>query len=179
MSRIGNRKLTIPNGVEASLNESLLTIKGPKGTLTLTVDPLIKVEIKDGTIETKMINVSDRANMMQGTTNSHIYNMLEGVSKGYENHLEIVGVGYRFNVQNNKLGISAGFSHPVEVAFPEGITVTLDSNTEVTIHGINKQQVNEFAAEVREIRSPEPYKGKGIRYKAEHVRHKDGKKAAK
>ena len=116
---------------------------------------------------------------MSGTVNSLIHNMLVGVSEGYTKGLEIIGVGYRFNVSGNKIGINAGFSHPVEMVTPEGITVKSISNTEIELSGIDKQKVNEFAAKVREIRSPEPYKGKGIRYKGEYVRHKEGKKAAK
>ena len=105
--------------------------------------------------------------------------MLIGVSEGYQKGLEIVGVGYRFNVQGNKLTISAGYSHPVVMTAPEGINITSVSNTEITVEGIDKQKVSEFAAKIREVRSPEPYKGKGIRYKGEHIRRKEGKKAAK
>ena len=179
MSRIGKRKLQIPTGVEASLNENVLTVKSNKGTLTLTVDPLIEVVIEDGSIETKKREDTTRANVVQGTMNSLINNMLIGVSTGYKKGLEIIGVGYRFNVQGNKLNINAGFSHPVVVEAPEGIQIASVSTTEISIEGIDKQKVSEFAAKIREIRSPEPYKGKGIRYKDEHVRRKEGKKAAK
>ncbi len=179
MSRIGNRKLQIPTGIEASLNGSLFTVKGSSGTLELTVDPLVVVTIKESTIETKPVDESPRANVMSGTTNSLIHNMLVGISEGYTKGLEIVGVGYRFNVSGNKIGINAGFSHPVELVCPEGISVKAISNTEIELSGIDKQKVSEFAAKVREIRSPEPYKGKGIRYKGEHIRRKEGKKAAK
>jgi len=179
MSRIGNRKLAIPNGVEASLADNVLTAKSNKGSLTLTIDPLIEVVIDNNTIETKPKNNLARANVMQGTTNSLINNMLVGLSEGYKKNLEIVGVGYRFNVQGNKIVINAGYSHPVEMMTPEGITATLVSNTEISLEGIDKQKVSEFAAKVREVRSPEPYKGKGIRYKDEHIRRKEGKKAAK
>ena len=179
MSRIGKRKLQIPTGVEATLNDNVLTVKSSKGTLTLTVDPLIEVVIQDGIIETNKKDGSPRANVVQGTMNSLINNMLIGVSEGYKKGLEIVGVGYRYNVQGDKLNISAGFSHPVVVTAPEGINIVSVSNTEISIEGIDKQKVTEFAAKIREIRSPEPYKGKGIRYKGEHIRRKEGKKAAK
>ena len=121
---------------------------------------------------------NDAAKAMHGTMNALLQNMITGVTKGYEKGLEIVGVGYRFNVQGNKLVISAGYSHPVELIIPEGLTVEASSNTEITIKGIDKVLVGEFAANVRKVRKPEPYKGKGIRYKDEHIRRKEGKKAA-
>ena len=173
MSRIGNRKLSIPTGVEVTLEKNLLTVKSGKGSLNLTIDPLVVVTIGEGVIETKP------ANVMYGTTNSLIKNMLIGVSEGYTKGLEIVGVGYRFNVSGNKIGVTAGFSHPVEMVCPEGIEVKSISNTEIELSGIDKQKVSEFAANIRKLRSPEPYKGKGIRYKGEHIRRKEGKKAAK
>ena len=179
MSRIGNRKLQIPTGVEAHLENNKLVVKSSKGTLDLVIDPLVKVEISENEIKTTPSDNGVRANVMSGTVNSLIHNMLVGVSEGYTKGLEIIGVGYRFNVSGNKIGINAGFSHPVEMVTPEGITVKSISNTEIELSGIDKQKVNEFAAKVREIRSPEPYKGKGIRYKGEYVRHKEGKKAAK
>ena len=116
---------------------------------------------------------------MQGTTNSLISNMITGVSKGYDKGLEAVGVGYRFQVSGNKITINAGYSHPVVMEAPKELSVTSESNTEITIHGIDKQKVSEFAANVRKVREPEPYKGKGIRYKGEQVRRKEGKKASK
>ena len=114
---------------------------------------------------------------MQGTTNSLISNMITGVSKGYEKGLEAVGVGYRFQVSGNKITINAGYSHPVVMEAPKELSVTSESNTEITIHGIDKQKVSEFAANVRKVRKPEPYKGKGIKYAGEHIRRKEGKKA--
>lgn len=179
MSRIGKRKLQIPTGVEVSINGSLFTAKSSKGTLELNIDPLVTVTIHDDIVETTQTNESSRANVIVGTTNSLIENMLIGVSEGYTKGLEIIGVGYRFNVSENKIGIHAGFSHPVEMVCPEGISVKSINNTEIELSGIDKQKVSEFAAKIREIRSPEPYKGKGIRYKGEHVRRKEGKKAAK
>jgi len=179
MSRIGNRKLLIPAGVEASLDNQMLTVKSAKGNLELAIDELVTVTIEENAIVTRPVNDSARANTMVGTVNSLINNMLIGLSTGYTEGLEIVGVGYRFNVSGNKIGINAGFSHPVEMIAPEGIEVKSISNTEIELSGIDKQKVSEFAAEIRKIRSPEPYKGKGIRYKGEHIRRKEGKKAAK
>ena len=179
MSRIGNRKLKVPAGVEVTLDGNKFSAKSNKGELSLTVSPLVQVEINEGTIETKVANSSDRANVISGTTNSLISNILTGLSKGFTKNLEIIGVGYRFNVQGSKIVINAGYSHPVEMVCPEGIKATLVNANEISLEGIDKQKVSEFAAKVREVRPPEPYKGKGIRYKDEHVRRKEGKKAAK
>lgn len=179
MSRIGKRKLSIPNGVTVEVVDNTVTVKSAKGTLNLTIDPLVKVVVEDNSVVTNMVNESKRANVVVGTTNALIKNMLIGVSEGYTKNLEIVGVGYRFNVQGNKIAINAGFSHPMERVCPEGISVTLVNANEISLSGIDKQKVSEFAAKLREIRSPEPYKGKGIRYKGEHIRRKEGKKAAK
>ena len=178
MSRIGERKISIPDGVTVSVNGNVVDVKGPKGELTLEFSKLVSVLVEDGVVLTKQIKPSQEANMMQGTTNSLISNMITGVSKGYDKGLEAVGVGYRFQVSGNKITISAGYSHPVIMEAPVGLTVTSESNTEITIHGIDKQKVSEFAANVRKVREPEPYKGKGIRYKDEQVRRKEGKKAA-
>lgn len=178
MSRIGERKLSIPDGVTVSVNGNVVDVKGPKGELTFEFSKLVSVVVEDGVVLTKQIKPCQEANMMQGTTNSLISNMITGVSKGYDKGLEAVGVGYRFQVSGNKITINAGYSHPVIIEAPEGLTVTSESNTEITIHGIDKQKVSEFAANVRKVRQPEPYKGKGIRYKGEHVRRKEGKKAA-
>jgi large subunit ribosomal protein L6 len=178
MSRIGERKLVIPDGVTVSVNGNVVDVKGPKGELNLEFSKFVSVVVEDGVVLTKQIKPSKDANVMQGTTNSLISNMITGVSKGYEKGLEAVGVGYRFQVSGNKITINAGYSHPVVMEAPVGLTVTSESNTEITIHGIDKQKVSEFAANVRKVREPEPYKGKGIRYKGEQVRRKEGKKAA-
>lgn len=178
MSRIGERKLVIPDGVRVNVDGTLVTVKGPKGELNLEVSKLVSVVVEDGVVLTKQIKPSKEANVMQGTTNSLISNMITGVSKGYDKGLEAVGVGYRFQVSGNKITINAGYSHPVVMEAPKELSVTSESNTEITIHGIDKQKVSEFAANVRKVREPEPYKGKGIRYKDEKVRRKEGKKAA-
>ena len=179
MSRIGNRKLVLPTGVTASLEGNTLTIKGAKGTLSLDLHKLVTVEINDTELVTKAKNDSKEANINVGTMNSLISNMIEGVSTGFSKGLEAVGVGYRFQVNGNKINVSAGFSHPVVVEVPSDLKVEQVSNTEITVSGIDKQKVSEFAANIRKIRQPEPYKGKGIRYKGEYVRRKEGKKAAK
>ena len=176
MSRIGNRLITIPAGVTVTEENGVVTVKGPKGELKqpLLKDITMKVEEKGITLE----RANENAKAMHGTMNALINNMIIGVTKGYEKGLEIIGVGYRFNVQGKKLVISAGYSHPVNMEIPEGITVESPSNTEITVKGIDKVLVGEFAANIRKVRQPEPYKGKGIRYKDEHVRRKEGKKAA-
>ena len=179
MSRIGNRKLVIPAGVTVTNENNLITVKGPKGELKLVVSEPIVVEIKEDKVYTKRPNDNKATKQLHGTTNSLIKNMIIGVTEGYSKGLEAVGVGYRFNVNGKKVAISAGFSHPMEINVPEGLEVKQESNTEITVSGIDKQRVTEFAANIRKVREPEPYKGKGIRYKGEYVRRKEGKKAAK
>ena len=176
MSRIGNRELVIPEGVTVTIDKDQVTVKGSKGELTLNTSNLVNVSVSDNKVKTAVVNESKEANIMQGTTNSLINNMIIGVSKGFTKGLEAVGVGYKFNVQGNKIVINAGYSHPVEMIVPTGMKAELVSNTEITISGIDKQKVSEFAANIRKVR--EPYKGKGIRYKDEYVRRKEGKKAA-
>ena len=176
MSRIGNRVITIPEGVTVECNDNVITVKGPKGELKQNVLKDITMKSEDGKIIFERKN--EEAKAMHGTMNAIVNNMIIGVTKGYEKGLEIVGVGYRFNVQGKKLTIAAGYSHPVNMEVPEGITVESVSNTEITVKGIDKVLVGEFAANIRKVRQPEPYKGKGIRYKDEHIRRKEGKKAA-
>ena len=176
MSRIGNRIIEIPAGVTVECNDNVITVKGPKGELKQPLLKDITFKMEEGKVTLERAN--EEAKAMHGTMNSLVQNMINGVTKGYEKSLEIVGVGYRFNVQGKKLVIAAGYSHPVNVEIPEGITVESVSNTEITVKGIDKVLVGEFAANIRKVRKPEPYKGKGIRYKDEHVRRKEGKKAA-
>jgi len=179
MSRIGNRELKIPTGVTVTKEGQTLIVKGPKGELTNNFDKLIEINIEGDIITCKRVNETKFAKSIHGTTNALISNMLIGVSKGYEKALEAVGVGYRFAVSGNKITVNAGYSNPVVVEAPKHLTVESPSVTELIIKGINKQEVSEFAANIRKIRKPEPYKGKGIRYKGEYVRRKEGKKAAK
>ena len=175
MSRIGNRILSVPEGVTVTTNGNIVTVSGPKGELSTEINSHITVK-QEGN-ELKLERSSDEFKKFHGTANANIANMIIGVTKGFEKSLETVGVGYRFAVKGNTLVVTAGYSHPVNVEIPEGITVDNPSNTEITIKGIDKRLVGEFAANIRKIRKPEPYKGKGIRYKDEHVR-KVGKKAA-
>lgn len=179
MSRIGKRELVIPNGVNVTVDQNTITVKGPKGELTYEKSNIITVEEVEGKIITKRPDDTKVSKQLHGTTNALIKNMITGVTEGYEKGLEAVGVGYRFQVQGNKININAGYSHPVIIEVPAGLKAEQVSNTEITISGIDKQKVTEFAANVRSVREPEPYKGKGIRYKGEYVRRKEGKKAAK
>lgn len=179
MSRIGNRVIHIPSDVTVTLDGNKVTVKGPKGELTEEFNNLISINIEDNKLTCKRANEELFTKSIHGTTNALIENMIIGVSKGYTVELETVGVGYRFQVTGKQINVSAGFSHPVVVDIPEGITVEAPSNTELKLSGIDKQKVTEFAANIRKIRKPEPYKGKGIRYKGEVIRRKEGKKASK
>ena len=176
MSRIGNRKISIPENVTVTVNDNNVVVKGPKGELSTKLTKGISVEVENNEIVVKRDN--DSFKTMHGTTNANINNMITGVTTGFEKKLEAVGVGYRFQVKGNTVVVNAGYSHPVEMIVPEGITVEAPSNTELFIRGIDKCLVGEFAANVRKIRQPEPYKGKGIRYSGEHIIRKEGKKAA-
>ena len=176
MSRIGNRKIEVPEGVTVKVENDIVTVTGPKGSLSQQMLKGISLEQEGNTIT--LTRVNDAAKAMHGTMNALLHNMILGVTKGYEKGLEIIGVGYRFNVAGNKLTINAGYSHPVVMDVPEGLTVEAPSNTEIVVKGIDKVLVGEFAANVRKVRKPEPYKGKGIRYKDEHIQRKEGKKAA-
>ncbi len=177
MSRIGKRKITIPADVTVSVNDNVVSVKGPKGELSTAINQNIEVVINEN--ELNLVAKDEKVKSFHGTNNSHIVNMIIGVTDGFTKVLETVGVGYRFTLKDNKVLVAAGFSHPVEVVIPEGITVEAPSNTQLIIKGIDKQLVGEFAANIRKIRKPEPYKGKGIRYKDEYVIRKAGKKAAK
>ena len=179
MSRIGNRVLTVPENVTVTSSEGQITVKGPKGELSLNLDANISVLVEGNEVKVTRNSEIKKVKQMHGTTNALIANMIKGVSEGYEKGLEILGVGYRFNVKGKVLEISAGYSHKVNLDIPEGITVETVSATEINVKGIDKEAVGKFAAEIREVRKPEPYKGKGIRYKDEHVRRKEGKKASK
>ena len=179
MSRIGKRILTIPEKVNVELNDQVLTVKGPKGELNLTIDKDIQVNIKESEITVEPKNKLKHTREMHGTTNANIRNMIIGVTEGYTKGLEIVGVGYRFNVKGNTLTVQAGKSHLDNLDIPAGITVKQISNTEIELAGIDKNAIGKFAAEIRDLRKPEPYKGKGIHYVGEHIRRKEGKKASK
>ena len=179
MSRIGKRVLTIPAGVNVLFDNRVLTVKGPKGELSLDIVPGLDIKINGTELSVEKLNDAKRVNVMQGTTNSNIENMIIGVTDGYTKSLEIVGVGYRFAVKGNVLQVQDGKSHLDNLNIPTGIQVKSVSNTEIELSGIDKCAVGQFAAEIRSLRRPEPYKGKGIRYKGEVIRRKEGKKASK
>lgn len=176
MSRVGNRILSLPENVTVTTDGNIVTVKGPKGELSTEINKNITVNVEGN--EVKIERKSDEYKNFHGTANANINNMIIGVTEGFEKKLESVGVGYRFAIKGSELEVKAGYSHPVIVKVPEGITIESPSNTELTVKGIDKQLVGEFAANVRKIRKPEPYKGKGIRYKDEHIIRKVGKKAA-
>ena len=177
MSRVGNRKLIIPTGVTVTVDGNVVTVKGPKGELSTEVNENITVNVNE--TEVTLTRKNDNYKNFHGTANANINNMIKGVTEGFEKKLESVGVGYRFQLKGNELVVTAGYSHPVNVAIPNGIKLEVPSNTELFVRGADKQLVGEFAANVRKIRKPEPYKGKGIRYTDEHIRRKEGKKASK
>ena len=179
MSRIGKRVLTIPEKVNVELNGQNLTVKGPKGELALKIEKCVKVNISDSEITVEPMNQLKHTREMHGTTNANIRNMIIGVTEGYTKGLEIVGVGYRFTVKGNTLSVQDGKSHLDNVEIPAGITVKQVSNTEIELSGIDKSAIGKFAAEIRDLRKPEPYKGKGIHYVGERLRRKEGKKASK
>lgn len=177
MSRIGNRVISIPENVTVTVNDNIVSVKGPKGELSTEINRNLSVEVNDNKLVITRNN--DNYKNFHGTANANINNMIIGVTKGFEKNLEIIGVGYRFALEGKKIIVSAGYSHPVKVEIPNELTAETPSNTELTIKGIDKCLVSEFAAKIRKIRQPEPYKGKGIRYKDEYVRRKEGKKASK
>ena len=178
MSRIGNRKIIIPEGVNVELVDGVVKVSCNNEALEMAWSNLITMEISGNEITLSKVKDTKEANMMHGTMNANLTNMIKGVKEGYKKDLEIIGVGYRFNVKGDVLVINAGYSHPVEMPIPAGLKVEAVSNTEITIKGSNKILLGEFAANVRKVRQPEPYKGKGIRYKDEYIRRKEGKKAA-
>lgn len=180
MSRIGNKAITIPSGVEVDIKDgNEVTVKGPKGTLSRTFRPEYELKIEDGVLTVIRPNDEKGTKQIHGTTRSLLSNMIEGVHEGFKKELDIVGIGYRSSIQGSKLVLQVGYSHPIEFEIPSDLEVKVDKNTHITVEGIDKQLVGEFAANVRATRKPEPYLGKGIRYTGEHVRRKEGKTAAK
>lgn len=180
MSRIGNKLITIPAEVTVEVADgNEVTVKGPKGTLTRTFSTMMDIQVADGVVTVKRPNDAKHTKQLHGTTRALLNNMVVGVSEGYAKELELVGIGFRAAVKGNKLTMQVGYSHASELDIPEGITVTCGSATDVKVEGIDKQLVGEFAADIRAVRKPEPYKGKGIRYKGEHIRRKEGKTAGK
>ena len=176
MSRIGKKAVAIPAGVTLTVEGQTVTVKGPKGQLAWTVAEEIEIRQEGSDLTLAPRNDSQRARGMWGLSRTLIANMVEGVSKGYEQTLELVGVGYRAAVEGKKLSLQLGFSHDVNIEPPEGVTFATPKQTEIKISGIDKQLIGETAAKIRRIRPPEPYKGKGVRYSGEKVRRKEGKK---
>jgi len=175
MSRVGKKPIEIPAGVTVTLNNSTVTVKGPKGELTRSFNPDIEIKIEENLVTITRPSDVKEHRALHGTTRALIANMVEGVSKGFERKLELIGVGYRVQKQGNKLVLNVGYSHPVEIEPENGIEVEVPANTKITIKGTDKERVGALAANIRQVRPPEPYKGKGIRYEGEFVRRKEGK----
>ena len=175
MSRIGNKVVVLPAGVEIKQDGNNITVKGPKGELTREFSSDIKMNIEGNEVTFTRPNDSKEMKTIHGTTRANFNNMVVGVSEGFQKALELIGVAYRAQVQGNKLTLNVGYSHPVEMTAPEGVTFEVPANTQVIVKGINKEVVGELAANIRGVRPPEPYKGKGIRYVGEFVRRKEGK----
>ena len=176
MSRIGKKPVAIPSGVSAEIANGNLMVKGPKGTLSIGLIDEVSYEVKDGEISVQPANDTKRARSFWGMQRTLVSNLIEGVTQGYTKVLEITGVGYRASAQGKKLKLQLGYSHDVDIDVPEGIEIKTPDNTTVEITGIDKQQVGQIAAEIRRWRKPEPYKGKGIKYRGEYIFRKEGKK---
>ncbi|MDE3840613.1 50S ribosomal protein L6 [Bacillus methanolicus] len=175
MSRIGKKPIEIPSGVTVTVNNNTVTVKGPKGELTRSFNPDIEIKVEDNVITVSRPTDEKEHRALHGTTRAIIANMVEGVSKGFERSLELIGVGYRAQKQGKKLVLNVGYSHPVEIEPEEGLEIEVPANTKVVVKGIDKERVGALAANIRQVRPPEPYKGKGIRYEGEYVRRKEGK----
>ena len=177
MSRVGKKPIEIPTGVTITNDNNTVTVKGPKGELTRTFSQELAITVEENVLTVVRPSDSKEHRTIHGTTRALLNNMVEGVTKGFERGLELIGVGYRASKQGNKLVLNVGYSHPVEITPEEGIEVEVPTNTKILIKGINKERVGALAANIRDVRPPEPYKGKGIRYEGEHVRRKEGKTA--
>ena len=175
MSRVAKNPIVLPKGVELNINGAEVSVKGPKGNLSVTLHPTVTLKQEDG--EYKIEWKTDKDFAMAGTFRSLVNNMVTGVSEGFEKKLQLVGVGYRAQAQGNKLNLALGFSHPVDYSMPEGVSVETPTQTEIIVSGCDKQKVGQAAAEIRSFRPPEPYKGKGVRYSDERVIRKEAKKA--
>ena len=175
MSRIGKKPVAVPAGVTAAIEGKTLSVKGPKGTLTLGLAEEVSYAVEDGAISVTPANETKRARSFWGMQRTLVQNLITGVTEGYTKTLQITGVGYRANVQGKNLKLQLGYSHDVDFAIPEGITIATPDQTTVQISGIDKQQVGQVAAEIRRWRKPEPYKGKGIKYAGEYIFRKEGK----
>lgn len=178
MSRVGKKPVEIPGNTKIEFKDGTIVVKGPKGELKKTIHPRMKVELKNNQIEVIRRSDSKLDKSLHGSTRNIIFNMVQGVNEGYSKELEIIGVGFRAQVTERTLNIQLGFSHPITFSIPEGIIVELPKPTQIIVKGIDKEKVGEVAAKIRSFYRPEPYKGKGIRYKGEYVRHKVGKAVA-
>jgi large subunit ribosomal protein L6 len=176
MSRVAKKPVNLPQGVTVTVDAGSVTVKGAKGTLSLPLAEGVLVEQADKTINVKLAEGAAAQAAKAGSTRAHLANMVEGVTKGFERKLELVGVGYRASIQGKSLNLTLGFSHPVVYPVPEGIEIATPTQTEILVKGINRQQVGQVAAEIRAYRSPEPYKGKGVRYSGERIELKEAKK---
>ncbi|EAQ13035.1 MULTISPECIES: 50S ribosomal protein L6 [Maritimibacter] len=176
MSRIGKKPVEIPSGVTASLSGQTVEVKGPKGTRSFTATDDVTIKIEDNIVSVEPRGKSKRARQQWGMSRTMVANMITGVSDGFKKELEITGVGYRAQMQGNTLKLNLGYSHEVDFEAPEGVTITAPKQTEIVVEGNDQQLVGQVAANIREWRSPEPYKGKGIRYKDEYIFRKEGKK---
>jgi large subunit ribosomal protein L6 len=177
MSRIGKQPIAIPDGVDIDISPGRVAVKGPRGELTQAVSREMKIDLADGTLTVSRPTDRGPHRALHGLTRSLVANMVEGVTNGYERRLEIQGVGYRARLQGRRLELSVGFSHPIAIEAPEGIEFEVPAPTRITVRGNDKQLVGEVAANIRKVRKPEPYKGKGVRYEGEYVRKKAGKAA--
>ena len=177
MSRIGKSPIAIPEGVDVKVENHTVTVKGPKGTLTNEFLKDVDIKVEDDKVLVTLVN--EKAGNIHGLSRTLIHNMITGVTSGFEKALEINGIGYRAQKQGNKLVLTLGYSHPVEVVEPEGITIEVPAQNSIIVKGIDKQKVGQVAADIREYRLPEPYKGKGIKYVGEHIRRKEGKAGGK
>lgn len=175
MSRVGKKPIELPAGVTLTNDNSTVTVKGPKGELTRTFNPDIAVVVEENVVTITRPSDSKEHRALHGTTRAVIANMVEGVSNGFVRNLELIGVGYRAQKQGNKLVLNVGYSHPVEIEAEPGLEIEVPANTKITIRGTDKERVGALAANIRDVRPPEPYKGKGIRYEGEFVRRKEGK----
>jgi large subunit ribosomal protein L6 len=175
MSRVGKKPIELPAGVTLTNDNSTVTVKGPKGELTRTFNPDIAVVVEENVVTVTRPSDSKEHRALHGTTRAVIANMVEGVSNGFVRNLELIGVGYRAQKQGNKLVLNVGYSHPVEIEAEPGLEIEVPANTKITIRGTDKERVGALAANIRDVRPPEPYKGKGIRYEGEFVRRKEGK----
>ena len=176
MSRIANSPVSVPEGVEITLNDKELSVKGSKGNLSLTIHELVELKHEDGQMKLAATKSSKQSGALAGTFRALVSNMVTGVTTGFQKELQLIGVGYRAQAQGKKLNLSLGFSHPVVYEVPEGIEIETPSQTQVIVRGIDKRLVGQVAADIRAYRQPEPYKGKGVRYVDEYVKRKEAKK---